>query len=66
MIRRKKEEVLKQLPDRVDKHFFVPMTKEQQEIHDENYEIVVSWSPNGGVTDFCPRPTSGACRSPSA
>ncbi len=41
MIRRKKEEVLKQLPLRVDKHFFVPMTKEQQDIHDENYEIVV-------------------------
>ena len=41
MIRRKKEEVLKQLPDRVDKHFFVPMTKEQRDIHDENYEIVV-------------------------
>jgi superfamily II DNA or RNA helicase len=41
MIRRKKEDVLKQLPGRVDKHFFVPMTKEQREIHDENYEIVV-------------------------
>jgi superfamily II DNA or RNA helicase len=41
MIRRKKEDVLKQLPDRVDKHFFVPMTKEQRDIHDENYEIVV-------------------------
>ena len=41
MIRRKKDEVLKQLPGRVDKHFFVPMTKEQREIHDENYDIVV-------------------------
>jgi ERCC4-related helicase len=41
MIRRKKEDVLKQLPERVDKHFFVPMTKEQRVIHDENYEIVV-------------------------
>jgi superfamily II DNA or RNA helicase len=41
MIRRKKDDVLKQLPGRVDKHFFVPMTKEQREIHDENYEIVV-------------------------
>ena len=41
MIRRKKEDVLKQLPDRVDKHFFVPMTKEQREIHDDNYDIVV-------------------------
>ena len=41
MIRRKKDEVLKQLPERVDKHFFVPMTKEQREIHDENYDVVV-------------------------
>jgi superfamily II DNA or RNA helicase len=41
MIRRKKEDVLKQLPDRVEKHFFVPMTREQREIHDENYDIVV-------------------------
>lgn len=41
MVRRKKDDVLKQLPGRIDKHFFVPMTKEQREIHDENYEIVV-------------------------
>jgi superfamily II DNA or RNA helicase len=40
MIRRKKKDVLAQLPDRVDKNFFVPMTKEQREIHDENHEIV--------------------------
>ncbi|MBI4689072.1 MAG: DEAD/DEAH box helicase [Nitrospirae bacterium] len=41
MIRRKKDEVLKQLPERIDKNFFVPMTKEQRVIHDENYDIVV-------------------------
>jgi superfamily II DNA or RNA helicase len=41
MIRRKKDEVLKQLPGRVDKNFFVPMTPEQQAIHDEQYDIVV-------------------------
>jgi superfamily II DNA/RNA helicase len=41
MIRRKKDEVLKQLPERVDKTFFVSMTKEQRVIHDENYDIVV-------------------------
>ncbi len=41
LIRRKKDEVLKQLPERIDKNFFVPMTKEQRVIHDENYEIVV-------------------------
>lgn len=40
MMRRKKEEVLKQLPERIDKNFFVPMTKEQRAIHDENYDIV--------------------------
>jgi superfamily II DNA or RNA helicase len=41
MIRRKKGEVLEQLPERIDKNFFVPLTKEQGIIHDENYEIVV-------------------------
>ncbi|GJQ59583.1 MAG: DEAD/DEAH box helicase [Candidatus Scalindua sp. AMX11] len=41
LIRRKKGDVLKQLPDRIDKNFFVPMTKEQSVIHDENYDIVV-------------------------
>ncbi|MEN8262142.1 MAG: DEAD/DEAH box helicase [Nitrospirota bacterium] len=41
LIRRKKDEVLKQLPERIDKNFFVPMTKEQSVIHDENYDIVV-------------------------
>ncbi|MBI5417437.1 DEAD/DEAH box helicase [Candidatus Poribacteria bacterium] len=41
MIRRKKNEVLRELPERIDKYFFVPMTKEQMEIHDENYDIVV-------------------------
>ena len=41
LIRRKKDEVLKQLPERTDKNFFVPMTKEQRVIHDDNYDIVV-------------------------
>jgi superfamily II DNA or RNA helicase len=41
MIRRRKDEVLKQLPGRIDKNFFVPMTKEQWEIHNEHYDIVV-------------------------
>jgi superfamily II DNA or RNA helicase len=40
MIRRRKTEVLRQLPDRIDKNFFVQMTKEQWVIHDENCEIV--------------------------
>jgi superfamily II DNA or RNA helicase len=41
MIRRRKAAVLRQLPGRIDKNFFVQMTKEQWVIHDENYEIVV-------------------------
>lgn len=40
MIRRKKDEVLRQLPERIDKTFFVPMTEEQRAIHDENLDIV--------------------------
>jgi superfamily II DNA or RNA helicase len=40
MIRRKKNEVLKQLPARIDQNFLVPMTPEQQAMHDENREIV--------------------------
>jgi superfamily II DNA or RNA helicase len=40
MIRRKKGEVLDQLPQRIDKNLFVPLTKEQGLIHDENFEIV--------------------------
>jgi SNF2 family DNA or RNA helicase len=40
MIRRRRSEVLKELPKRIDKNYFVPMTKEQWEIHDENREIV--------------------------
>ena len=39
-IRRTKDEVLKELPERLDKHFFVPMTPEQRTHHEENREIV--------------------------
>jgi superfamily II DNA or RNA helicase len=41
LLRRRKSEVLKQLPARTDKNFMVPMTPEQREIHEEFYEIVV-------------------------
>lgn len=41
MIRRRKSEVLKQLPSRMDKNFFVPMTPEQMDIHQDYYDIVV-------------------------
>ncbi|HIQ20778.1 MAG TPA: hypothetical protein EYH34_06045, partial [Planctomycetes bacterium] len=40
LVRRTKEEVLTQLPERLDKHFFVPMTPEQWKHHEENREIV--------------------------
>ncbi|MGD0137409.1 MAG: DEAD/DEAH box helicase [Tepidisphaeraceae bacterium] len=40
LIRRRKDQVLRQLPERLDKHFFVPMTPEQMTHHEENKEIV--------------------------
>ena len=40
LIRRKKSQVLEQLPERLDKHLFVPMTPEQMLHHDENRDIV--------------------------
>ena len=35
MLRRTKKEVLKELPSRMDKNLFVPLTKEQAELHTE-------------------------------
>jgi len=40
LIRRTKSKVLKQLPQRLEKRFFVPMTEQQQEYHTENREVV--------------------------
>ncbi len=40
LIRRSKREVLSQLPERLDKNFFVPMTPEQSTHHEENRQIV--------------------------
>jgi len=40
LIRRTKKQVLDQLPPRLDKNFFVPMTEQQWVPHDENREIV--------------------------
>jgi len=40
LIRRTKQEVLKELPERLEKRFFVPMTEEQMQHHEENREIV--------------------------
>ncbi|MDR2118970.1 MAG: DEAD/DEAH box helicase [Tannerellaceae bacterium] len=38
--RRRKSEVLLQLPDRMDKHLFVPMTVQQMDIHTECQDLV--------------------------
>lgn len=40
MIRRNHREVLEQLPGRVDKNYFVPMTPEQVAVHEEYRELV--------------------------
>jgi superfamily II DNA or RNA helicase len=40
LIRRRKSEVLTQLPERIDKNYFVPMTPQQKAHHDENRELV--------------------------
>ncbi|MFH1259454.1 MAG: DEAD/DEAH box helicase [Elusimicrobiota bacterium] len=40
LIRRKKEEVLLQLPERMEKNYFVAMTSQQMDIHEENKDIV--------------------------
>ncbi len=40
LIRRQKSQVAKQLPERLDKYFFVRMTPQQMEHHEENRETV--------------------------
>jgi len=40
LIRRTKKQVLQQLPERLDKNYFVPMTKQQMTHHEENRAIV--------------------------
>ena len=40
MIRRRKSEVLRQLPERTDQNLLVPMTEAQMLYHDENADIV--------------------------
>ncbi len=40
LIRRRKEQVLRQLPGRLEKQFFVPMTPPQMQHHEDNREIV--------------------------
>ena len=40
LLRRNKKEVLKQLPERMDKNLIIPITTQQMEIHEEKKDIV--------------------------
>jgi superfamily II DNA or RNA helicase len=55
MLRRRKAEVLKQLPERVDTTLFVPMTPQQVVHHEENREIVarivLRWRKTGFLSE---------------
>ena len=55
MLRRRKAEVLTQLPARVDSRIFVPLTPQQRAHHDENGEIVARivqrWRKTGYLSD---------------
>lgn len=55
LIRRKKDEVLKDLPERLEKRFFVAMTAQQMKHHEENREfvaqIVQRWRRRGFLSE---------------
>lgn len=55
MLRRRKAEVLTQLPERVDNRIFVPLTPQQRVHHDENggvvTRIVQRWRKTGYLSD---------------
>lgn len=55
LLRRTKNEVLKELPERLEKNYFVPMTAEQMTHHEENREIVAKivakWRRFGFLTE---------------
>ena len=55
LIRRTKKEVLKELPERLEKNYFVPMTAEQMKYHEENREtvarIVAKWRRFGFLSE---------------
>lgn len=54
-IRRTKKEVLKELPERIDKTIMVDVTPEQMEIHNEHYEtvsrLVRKWRRSGFLSE---------------
>ena len=55
LVRRRKQEVLLELPGRTDKHFFVEMTEQQRQIHEENRDVVSQivsrWRHRGFLTE---------------
>ena len=55
LVRRTKKEVLKELPERLEKNYFVPMTDEQMKYHEENREtvarIVAKWRRLGFLSE---------------
>ncbi len=55
LIRRTKKEIADQLPGRIDKNFFVEMTKEQISLHNDYYEqvckLVNKWIKHGFLTE---------------
>ena len=55
LVRRTKKEVLKELPERLEKNYFVPMTGEQMKHHEENREtvarIVAKWRRFGFLSE---------------
>jgi len=55
LLRRQKSQVLGQLPPRLEKNFFVPMTPQQMAHHEENREIVAKivhkWRKRGFLTE---------------
>ncbi|MEI8028884.1 MAG: SNF2-related protein [Comamonadaceae bacterium] len=55
MLRRRKSEVLTQLPERVDNRIFVPLTPQQRVHHNENGDIVkrivLRWRKTGYLSD---------------
>ena len=55
LLRRTKDKVLDQLPERLEKRFFVPMTPQQMDYHEENREIVArivsKWKRYGFLTE---------------
>jgi len=55
LIRRRKQDVLHQLPDRTDKHMFLDLTPQQKAVHDDNSAIVAGivarWRRRGFLTE---------------